>query len=772
MATDLTPAEKDDRQTERLINKRPAPSRKNRPKRGPKHDNRRRRMDTADPDVEASKRDIRSSLADIALRLVFAADQPDPESLVDAYAEKLAERSSAISEDFKKWAAKAYQGADPEKAATEMKERLKRLDREKTPSFDGPAKKLTGEIAKAWPSGKERSWAERAKVLDGLLDAMRDSDLPGAFKAPFLGDPKRLRKNPEVMKQLIADRNVLRKGKFSDDDIMDFAGLAGMFRILVKNPNSVTPAGLEGEFQENALEVYNQASQVVALGEMMDEWEKAIKEQLKREAVPTERFYDQFDKDMDKFFGHTGDNDSVVDPSTFTRAFLDDLEKQTGEKIPKEVADGLAGRARAASNGSALGRYMDPKIAAYHGVVQQGHPSGPTNTGYRSYDKRYFGKEQYDAIVASAKELLKTDWLSDGWDGGAVDAPVRAALDLAIQTAADGLFQSKIDAETYNMLLARLTGSDTDLFSETLVTSENKRSASAMDKNLQSMVKVANDIRQSNPRAAFEIMRNVRALRIAQVPVESQIQHVVSQEGEPAAPPPPAPAGGGEQTSAPVNKGLNVEEVKKQLEIFDQSRNAEQLMNVLQKLAESVKIAGSRTAGLMDELAPIADMSDEDIVKLVQNSKRDVTKLEDVLKKMDAQNDFDSISDEDVESLVKGIDDLLNGVVGESAKVQTASVMITASALLRIASISPEAKSAVLPYLAAAKKKMDKKKGKKPSKKAPAKKAEPAKKAPAKGGKPPFGGKKAPPFGGKKAPPFGKKKASQDVDLTAEDLSW
>lgn len=579
MPTDLSPAEKDDRQVERLINKRPPPSRKRRNKRGPKHDNRRRRMiDKNDPDAKANARDRKATLADIALRVAF------PE------------------EDAKA----------------------------------GPGRLLT-----------------RADLL---------------------------------------------AGRILTDDELQAAG------------------------------------------------------------------YDT----------------SGASDAAFLRAL----------GYPAVGA---------ASYGTAGPEDMSSKTAAYHGIVQQGHPSGPTNTGYQSTDKRYFGKPEFDSIVAHAKELLKTDWLSHSWDGGAEDAPVRAALDLAIHMADSNVYQSKIDAETYNMLLARLTKSKVDLFSETLVPEggEGKRSAATMSQKnpaIENMVRIANDLRKTNPRQALEIMKNVRSLRVAQVPVEAQIQHqsqevTASPDGMPgpSAPPPSAGGddGGGDDAGGPMEaqggltKGPNVKDVKAQLDLFGKAKTGEQLMEILTKIAESAKVASGRTAtDAMAELAPIADMSDEEIMKLVQGGKRDVTTLEQILGGFG-----DDLSPEEVETFVKGIDDFINHVVEESEKVKTASVSVPVSTLLRVASISPEAKMVMMPFLAAAKKKMDKAKAKKKSKKKPAKKKDAPKKGGnpfakggplSKGGKkgpPAKGGKgKPPPFGGKKAPPFGKKKAS--VEISSDDTKW
>lgn len=475
------------------------------------------------------------------------------------------------------------------------------------------------------------------------------------------------------------------------------------------------------------------------------------------------------------------------------------------KSILRDIADGIPVQEALASYEDAQFEAMSSKTAAYHGVVQQGHPSGPTNTGYKSYDRRYFGKAEYESIVAHAKELLKTDWLATGWDGGAEDAPFRAALDMAINLADSNLYQGKIDGETYNMLLARLTKSKADLFADTLITEDkpSSRSAATMnnmkkDEAISNMVRIANSLRKSDPRSAFEIMKNVQAIRVAQVPVESQVQHQAeeacdmtgSSDGMPApsgpsAAPPAAPspggappgAGGGEQTGGLQKGGPNLKDVKAQLDLFSKARSGEELMDVLTKLAESVKTAGSRTASsALEELAPIADMSDEEIQKLVQMGQRDVTKLEDIFKGWD---DEKMLEPEEVETFVKGMDDFINNIVGEADKLKTASVAVPIATLLRVAGISPEARLVMMPYLAAAKKKVEKakKKGKKkPGKKKggnPFAKGGPLSKGgPAKGGKkgPPAKGGKAPPFGGKKAPPFGKKKAS--VDITDNDSKW
>jgi hypothetical protein len=111
-----------------------------------------------------------------------------------------------------------------------------------------------------------------------------------------------------------------------------------------------------------------------------------------------------------------------------------------------------------------------PRTAAYHGVLMQGHPNGPTNSGWNSIDKRYINKSHLDAIIASAKKMLKDNpWFEYNWGGGSNDAPFRAALDLAIYTADNNSYQSKIDAPTYEKLLNRLASWDYDTFEDTVL---------------------------------------------------------------------------------------------------------------------------------------------------------------------------------------------------------------------------------------------------------------------------------------------------------------
>jgi hypothetical protein len=162
---------------------------------------------------------------------------------------------------------------------------------------------------------------------------------------------------------------------------------------------------------------------------------------------------------------------------------------------------------------------MSPRTGAYHGVRDvRGNPTDSPNT-VALPDRRYFTNKDYDAIVKFAGKLLDEDWLKYGWDDGAKDAPLRAALDLSIQTANGNAYQSKIDSETYDLLLNRLAKWGYDTFSDTVLPMKapkgDNRSASAMIKknaSYQQLVQVASDLRDTNPSAALQIVKNLRSL--------------------------------------------------------------------------------------------------------------------------------------------------------------------------------------------------------------------------------------------------------------------
>ncbi len=159
------------------------------------------------------------------------------------------------------------------------------------------------------------------------------------------------------------------------------------------------------------------------------------------------------------------------------------------------------------------------KKATYHGVIdQKGNPIQTTNTGYKSFHNRNFTEENYKSILAYANALFDQPWIKYGWDGSKKDSQVRAALDLAIHLADDNLYQSKIDVDTYNLLYARLTKSNSDTFSDTVIPIQDKigkRKLGAVimnSKEYKTIAKIANDLMKHDPVTAISILKNLRDL--------------------------------------------------------------------------------------------------------------------------------------------------------------------------------------------------------------------------------------------------------------------
>jgi hypothetical protein len=157
---------------------------------------------------------------------------------------------------------------------------------------------------------------------------------------------------------------------------------------------------------------------------------------------------------------------------------------------------------------------MTSKTGTYHGVIsQKGNPTDPPNTEYKSYDKRYFTDKNYDRILKYASGLLKEDWLKYGWDDNS-DAKFRAALDMAVHMADGNLYQSKIDSETYMMLLNHLAKWGHDSFSQTILSEKIPRNAFDMtiSNEYRNIIHIANELRTTSPVQALDILKNLRSL--------------------------------------------------------------------------------------------------------------------------------------------------------------------------------------------------------------------------------------------------------------------
>jgi hypothetical protein len=100
------------------------------------------------------------------------------------------------------------------------------------------------------------------------------------------------------------------------------------------------------------------------------------------------------------------------------------------------------------------------RTSMYHGIepYQEGHEGFAPYVGWEQAAARDLTAKDWDLLLASAKEWLKSSVLSKEIEGMVPDARFRAALDLAIRSAEDGRYGAVVDSNLYNMLLAKLAG--------------------------------------------------------------------------------------------------------------------------------------------------------------------------------------------------------------------------------------------------------------------------------------------------------------------------
>jgi hypothetical protein len=659
---------------------------------------------------------------------------------VNRFEEKLREASPAVANAFRLHAESTYL-----KDTTNIDSNIDKLDKmDRTLTSQSrtlgrqflTSGNLSDLLVQSWPKDKE-DWVGRGAVIGGLQEAVDSIPIPAAFKAPF----ERLTPG-----DIIKDRELIQKvvestaGGPTTHDIKEgvvvrFAQLMAALKILSKNPASIEKSTLSKGMKELSKVVSEQAHQLLELGSIMDDWHKAIADL--KPGMPSDKAPG---KDLNRVLHSlesylSPSKKPVVDPTTYVDELEKYLKKKYGE-VPKQVAPLFKGFKRAAtSNDSNSDRIMAAnRQATYHGVKIQGHPEGTSNTPYLSYDKRYFGEEHFKSILKFAKELMEEDWLKYEWEGGAKDAPFRAALDLSIHLADGSLYQSKIDSETYDMLLNRLAGWDWDTFSETVLptrSSKASRSAAKMNQpqpafknpHVAKIMRIASDLRATDPGAALEIIKNLRSLVSSDAtPAPDMSTHVAQEQQEQ------------EQEGRTSQQMLNAQQQQEQ-QAQQQEQGQQQMISQQEQQATD------------PDMLDFKSMGPEDFEKLKVEAKKQLFEAK------------------DIEQFMKGLDKIMEEVGGH-----TASARISLSTLIRIAAALPASRKVLLPVIIAAKKKSDKKKQKKTSQ--PKKEeAKPKDDKTAKPKKPPFGGKKAPPFGGKKAPPFGKKKKAS-VEIETSDLDW
>lgn len=571
-------------------------------------------------------------------------------------------------------------------------------------------------VASAWPNNGPSDWARRAAVISAVTAAIEDENVPESVKIPILHGNS---KDPILDKRLL--RRLAKppsKNRDVDADVLaKLSALSSALRTVRQNPSSVDAKKISSSAKAFSGDLKKRISDIQELEEIMDSWFSAMSS-LKREKGGVRELSGTKDlnkvvNDLESFL----DDTKSVDPGSYMKE-LEKYSKSKFRDLPPEVEGMFEGFRRAAtSNEGARVRVMAARLASYHGVLdQRGNPTDPPNTDYRSYPSRWFDDRHYDSIVKHAKSLLEEDWLKYGWDGGAEDVPLRAALDLSIHLADSSLYQSKIDTETYNMLLNRLAGWGHDTFSETVLPMKaGKRSAADMmqkSREYQNLVRIASDLRQTDPKSALEIMKSIRSMVSTEATSQTAREHVALE---------PMPPEGHEEHHDEGPEGHEGGEMSEH-GMGDGAPEAE-------------------TAAAPGDVIEMSSMSDEDIGKLKSLSDKFKGEAE---KFLDAH---------DVERLMQGFEDMFS-----EAKTAASISRVPLNALIRAAASSPVAKTVLGPFIIAAAKK-DKKKGKgKPKGKDKPKDKKEDKKG------------KKPDMGGKAAPPFMKKKAS--VAFTQEDASW
>lgn len=634
----LSPSEKEDKKVDRLINKKAPQSRKYKTKRGPKYDNRKRRVTEDDKDLNINtvegdkdlslnyKYSVDDVLSFIALHL--ASDLKPLEKAIQAYAKDLRKSSIPISDQFLQFADLYYMqpamngisqfeddGLSDINDRRENYNKLRQtLSRQLTRSSP---EAIISSIGSTWPNGDEKDFGTRAAIIGAVGKAIDSIKLPESLKIPFLrNNSKDFVNDKKFINRIIESSKNQHGTKINEELVPRFAQLAAIYQSIVSNPQSIDMGKISKGVEGLSESISDQFQELSHLNTIMSVWHEALaslkhEPQKEAELGKSSSNYDDIISSIGSFF-HQGkkfidinpyieemqkyalekygvsedenlipvDYDHDVNPESKPITLEDDdsgdinpdskpvtfneeevpeieaspvLDDKELEKVVQHYVDLLmesvdkkdtaqinkllkelhhevfpnleediskvASRIIATSNERNLVGYMSVKNAAYHGVKDQsGNPVDPINTGYKSYDKRYFGKDHFDSILSVAQDFLKSDWLTVGWDNGAPDAPFRAALDLSIHTADNCLYQSKIDTETYNLLLNKLAKWGWDTFSETLLSFKKTASVrgASMKPAHQAILKIANDIRTEHPQDALSILKVWKVLSMSE----------------------------------------------------------------------------------------------------------------------------------------------------------------------------------------------------------------------------------------------------------------
>lgn len=179
------------------------------------------------------------------------------------------------------------------------------------------------------------------------------------------------------------------------------------------------------------------------------------------------------------------------------------------KETSQDLFEDLANRSKVASvllqyrNSTYLSRLsmnQHRRTAVYHGV----DPEESRPTAYPQWNQAQQGKlgeADYQVLLDSAKEWMKTPVLSESIEGVLRDTQLRAALDNAIHTSK---YNRTVDPDTYNMLLARLGGVPAPGPGEAFGTIPGE--VSPMKTASRQIRKMAEGLAKDSPKVAFELM--------------------------------------------------------------------------------------------------------------------------------------------------------------------------------------------------------------------------------------------------------------------------
>lgn len=319
------------------------------------------------------------------------------------------------------------------------------------------------------------------------------------------------------------------------------------------------------------------------------------------------------------------------------------------------------------------GADMSIRTSKYHGIVEKYNQDSYEESRASASVFDPICEDDHKKISKEAKKLLKEEWFKAGWGDDKSDAATRAALDISISTVCGGIYANRIDSLTYNMLLGGLLGSEVDSNVASFFDDGAGLTRREFKMDKDSILHLASKVRHSDPRLALDLIRSVRTAAE------------------------PMPGAMDDKMKSHMDKKLK--------ELLDaiSDEDVDQFGKKMKEISQLLPKTASRTAADFFEFKSLADMSAKDLSDFFEKSRKEVEK---------AKKQLDS---DDIEDFMISFTSLADSAQDAAKKAKVGSVTVRISSLIEAASKSDEVRQILLPYLAAAKKKLDKKAPKKTS---------------------------------------------------------